>query len=67
MNRDRFNLKSSKPKKKIYIDEADAIKLLRALEAECDENVEAGLAPRKGGFLDLLKWLFQPGESAEAH
>ena len=67
MYKDSSNPKFAKPKKKIYIDEADTIKLLRALEAECDENVDAGLSPRKGGFLGLLKWLFQPGGSAEAH
>ena len=63
---DAINREYGKAKQKIYIEEADARKLLRALEAEDEQQMEEELAPHLGGFLGLLEWIFKPKGSAEA-
>jgi hypothetical protein len=65
MHDDVFNLGYGKARQRMYLEEADARRLLKTLKTENEEKVEAELAPRKEGFLGLLGWIFRPKSSAE--
>ena len=61
-------VKAAKAKKGVSNFTPRGIDLLTRDERKTgDDQKQGGLAPRKGGFLGLLEWLFQSKGSAEAH
>ena len=70
---DVLNREYGKAKEKEYLDEAEVRRLVKAYKAARAErepkleNLAPELATDKGGFLGLIRWLFQGRESIEVH